>query len=468
MFSMRALVWLLASALMAADWDRFRGPNGSGVAETSALPAEFGPNKNVIWKTPLPTGHSSPIVSRDRIFLTAVENEKLYTLALDRVTGKVVWKKEAPRDRKEKLHQLNNPASPTPVADGRNVYVFFPDYGMLAYDWSGNERWRTPLGPFSNVYGIGVSPVLAEDKVILVIDQSRDSYILALHQKDGKTAWKRPRPEALSGSSTPITLKQGNSPTQILAPSSFRMDVYSAKDGEAVWWVRGLPAEMKCTPVADKDTVYIAGYNSPENEPGRQVPVTPWAETLKTQDANKNGLLEKDEAPDQRTKRYWVFIDLDENGSVNEREWKQWAVSMAAENGMFAYPLGGKGDLTSGLKWKFNRSAPQLPSPVLYQGVLYMLNDKGVLTTLDPKTGQAAKQDRIRGASDDYYASPVAADGKVFFPSAKGVIAVLKAGMEQQLLAANNFDEDIYATPAIADGRIYVRTNQALYCIGER
>lgn len=468
MIRMRLLACLLPLLAGAADWDRFRGPNGSGVASATGIPAEFGPSKNVVWKTDLPAGHSSPVVSRDRIFVTAAENDKLFTIALDRATGKIAWRAEAPRARKEKLHALNHPASPTPVADGRNVWVFFPDYGMLSYSWDGKERWRTPLGPFQNVYGIGVSPVLADDKVILVIDQNRDSHILALGQNDGKLKWKRPRPEALSGSSTPILIKNGNAPAQILAPSSFRMDVYSAADGEAAWWVRGLAAEMKSVPIIDKDTVYISGYNSPENEAGKTTPAEPWKSMIAKQDANKDGALQKDEAPGQREKRYWEFIDLSGDGKVDEAEWNIWATSVVAENGLYAYKMGGKGDLTGQLTWKFQRSIPQLPSLVLYQDILYMINDKGVLTTLNPKTGESFKQARLRGVSDDYYASPVAADGKVFFPSHKGVIAVVKAGPDQELLAANNFEDEIYATPAIADSRLYVRTRTALYCIGTK
>lgn len=462
------LTILMISLAFAADWDRFRGPNGSGVAATSGLPAEFGPAKNVVWKTGLPAGHSSPVVSRDRIFVTAAAEEKLFTIALDRATGSMVWRAEAPRARKEKLHALNHPASPSPVADGRNVWVFFPDYGMLSYTWDGKERWRTPLGPFQNVYGIGVSPVLADDKVILVIDQNRDSYILALGRNDGRVKWKRPRPEALSGSSTPIVIARPGAPAQILAPSSFRMDVYSAADGEAAWWVRGLPAEMKSVPVLSEDTVYISGYNSPENEAGKTTPAEPWKTVLARQDANHDGFLQKDEAPGQREKRYWEFIDLSGDGKVDESEWKIWEISVVAENGLYAFRIGGAGDLTGRLAWKFQRSIPQLPSLVLYQDILYMINDKGVLTTLHPKTGEAYKQARLRGVSDDYYASPVAADGKVFFASHKGVVAVLKAGPDQELLAANNFDDEIFATPAIADSRIYIRTRSALYCIGNK
>ena len=184
-------------------------------------------------------------------------------------------------------------------------------------------------------------------------------------------------------------------------------------------------------------------------------------------DTNKNGLIEKEEA-DQRTKRYWMFIDLDQDGSLDAREWKLYVAVMTAENGLYAYRLGTSGDLTNNLMWKYQHAVPQLPSVLLYRDVLYMINDQGVLTTLHAASGRVFKQARLRGASANYYASPVAAGGMVFIASHDGVVAVLKAGPDQELLSANRLEEDIFATPAIAEGRIYVRTVSALYCFGDR
>src|SRR5262249_50789960 len=155
---------------------------------------------------------------------------------------------------------------------------------------------------------IGVSPVLADDIVALVIDQDKNSFIVAVGQSDGKIRWQKPRPEALSGSSTPAVVKTSGGPSLILAPASFRMDVYSARDGEAVWWVRGLPSEMKSAPVVVGDLVYVSGFNTPENDPGKQVSLPTWPELLARDDANKDGAIQKEEA-DARTKRYWEFID---------------------------------------------------------------------------------------------------------------------------------------------------------------
>jgi hypothetical protein len=141
---------------------------------------------------------------------------------------------------------------------------------------------------------------------------------------------------------------------------------------------------------------------------------------------------------------------------------------MAAENALLAIRPGARGDTTTaGPLWKYQRAVPQLPTALLYQNVLYMLNDTGVLTTLDPATGAVFKQGRVRGVADRYFASPVAADGKVFLISETGMVTVLKAGGQQEILAVNELDDECFATPAIADGRIYIRTRSTLYCFGK-
>lgn len=462
-------VWaiVLLGGVAWGQWERFRGPNGTGVSDSAGLPAEFGPGKNLLWRRELPPGHSSPVISAGRIYLTAVERDRLFTFCLEATGGRILWKQEAPRPRREKLHSLNNPASPTPVTDGDNVFIFFPDFGLLSYTRDGKERWRLPLGPFKNVYGMGVSPVLADDVVVLVIDQAQDSFIVAAGRADGRIRWRKPRPEALSGASTPAVVKPDAGPSLILAPASFRMDAYSARDGEAVWWVRGLPSEMKSVPVVVGGRVYVSGFNTPENDPGKQVALPTWQELLARDDANKDGAIQKNEMSDARTKKYWEFIDTEGRGQIGEREWKLWLSVMAAENGLYAFRLGERGDATGGLAWKYQRSVPQLPSLVVYRDVVYMLNDRGVLTTLDAASGRMLRQDRVRGASDNYYASPVAGDDKIFLASHNGVVAVLRAGGQQELLAANPIEEEIFATPAIAGGRIYIRTVVALYCFGK-
>src|ERR1022692_427412 len=151
------------SLLHSEDWIQFRGPNSSGISANKNLPVEFGPTKNVVWKTDLPPGHSSPILVGDHIYLTAVDNEKLFTICLDRSTGRIEWRREVPRERKGHLHVKNGPASPSPTSDGKNIFTFFTDFGLVSYGPDGNERWRMPLGPFNTPMGMSASPVLVGD-----------------------------------------------------------------------------------------------------------------------------------------------------------------------------------------------------------------------------------------------------------------------------------------------------------------
>jgi outer membrane protein assembly factor BamB len=461
--------FLLLSTGVAADvpdpegWSRFRGPNGSGVSTSTRLPAEFGPDTNVVWKTELPFGHSSPALTRDRIFLTGARGERLATICLDRHTGKILWEREAPRSRVEKLDTRNGPAGPTPVTDGTNVYVFFADFGLLSYDMEGRERWRVPLGPFNNLYGMGASPVLVHDTVVLACDQNTDSFIIAFAQRDGRVRWRTARPEAHSGHSTPILYGPAGGATQLLVPGSFLLTSYAAETGEKLWWVRGLSFEMKSTPVVSGDTLYINGFGTPQNQPGAH-PAIPAFEEIRRQYTDAAGHVTLTSLPNGQA-RSW--IDLDGNQEVSPDEWEYYRAAMASENGMLAIRLGGRGDVTeTNVRWTYHKSVPQLPSPLIYRNVLYMVNDGGIVTTLNPETGAEMGQGRLKGAIAPYYASPVAADGKVYMASETGKVAVLAPGGGLEPIAVNDLHDDIYATPAISDGRIYLRTRGWLYCFG--
>src|SRR5436190_5594338 len=180
----------LGCILFAGEWSGFRGPNASGIADAGSVPVEFGPAVNVVWKTPMPLGNSSPVRSKDRIFLTGYEGANLLTLCLNRSDGKVLWRRSIEAARKEKRHKLNSPTSATPVTDGENVYAFFAEFGLISYGSDGQERWRVPLGPFSNLHGMAASPMLFQNKLIQVCDQDNDSFLLGIDPKNGHTIWK--------------------------------------------------------------------------------------------------------------------------------------------------------------------------------------------------------------------------------------------------------------------------------------
>lgn len=458
----------LPAPAVADEWARFRGPNGSGLTDATNVPTEFGRDKNMLWRLPLPQGHSSPILLDDRIYLTALRDEVLVTMAIDRAKGTILWERAAPQVATPIVDKRNNPASPSPAVEHDGIYVFFPDYGMLAYDRAGKELWRMPLGPFNNIYGMGASPIIVGDTVVLVCDQSLNSYIMAVDKRTGAVRWKVDRPEAKSGHSTPILWKDQTGRDQILVPGSFLLTSYDAATGEKLWWVAGLSFEMKSTPVISGDTIYVNGYGAPVNDPGNKVTVPSADEVWKTSDKNGDGFLSMEEWP-KFTATFWFdATDLDRNGKLDKDEWSYYRAALESENGMLAIRLGGRGDMTdASVRWKYQRSVPQLPSPIVYGGVLYMVNDNGIITTLDPETGALLKQGRLEGAPGSHYASPVAADGKLFFSSQDGAVVVVEPDAQIRTRVVNDLGEEIYATPAIVDGRIYVRTTQALYAFGQ-
>jgi outer membrane protein assembly factor BamB len=221
---------------------------------------------------------------------------------------------------------------------------------------------------------------------------------------------------------------------------------------------------MKSTPVIGGNTIYVNGYGAPVNDPGNKVTVPPAEEIWKKADTDRNGFLSKGEFP-KYTPAFWFDVaDLDLNGELNPDEWAYYRAALDSENGMLAIRLGGAGDMTStAIRWKYQRSVPQLPSPLIYGGILYMVNDNGIVTLLNPETGALIKQTRLTGAPGPHFASPVAADGHIFFTTEGGAIVVVAPGEDLTPKAVNQLDEDAYATPAFADGCIYIRTMATLW-----
>jgi hypothetical protein len=190
-----ALSLSVASNADGQDWSRFRGPNGSGIAGDTGFPTEFGPDRNMIWRTAVRPGKSSPVLSRRHIFLTAFDGGALYTQCFDRATGRLVWERAEQPVRHEDAHVLNEPSAATPVTDGDNVYVFFRDLGVISYDPAGAVRWKRLMGPFTNRMGAVTSPIIAGSSLLLVLDQTDRSSIVALSTSTGDVQWEMPRNE---------------------------------------------------------------------------------------------------------------------------------------------------------------------------------------------------------------------------------------------------------------------------------
>lgn len=474
-FLIASLILTVVAVGASDDWPQFRGPNSSGVSDNTALPVSFGPEQNVVWKTVLPAGHSSLVLTQDRIFVTAFEANKLWVICLDRATGKTRWQREVPKNRAQELHKANSPASPSPVTDGQNVYAFFTDFGLISFDAAGKERWRMPLGPFNNPFGMGASPVLAGDTLLLNCDSESGSFFVAVNKETGKVRWRNERPDATRGFSTPVLFQPARGGQQVLVAGSLRLSAYDIATGKEVWFIRGLTWQIKPTPVFGPNALYILGWAGGA-DPGQQEDVPSFADALKQYDANKDGKLAKDEVGNPGIVRAWGDLDLDRDKFMGERDWNAYRAKKTVQNGLLAYRLDRDkplaGDVTdSHFMWRYQKSLPNAPSPLFYRDTVYLMKEGGILTALHPTTGEVLKQARLRDAPGDYYSSPVGADGKIFTLSEEGKLSVIQAhgeGKDWEVLATNDFDDLCHATPAIAGGRIYLRTRGALYCFANQ
>jgi outer membrane protein assembly factor BamB len=469
-------------------WPQFRGPNASGVTASDApLPVEFGPARRVLWKQALPPGHSSPVIWGDRIFLTAFDKEssKLEVLCLARKNGSILWRRPLAVEKLEKVHVVSNPASATPAVDGESVYVYFGSLGLLAFDLEGKQRWSLPLPLPKMTQSSGTSPVVAGELVILNRDEMTDGYLLAVDRKSGKTVWKQPYPVGIGRQaesySTPVIWHD----QAILHRAGF-VEGYDLKDGRRKWWVRAQTSGTS-TVVVDRDTVYAATW-SPIGEADQFVPLPSFAELLKKHDKDGDGRLTESEFPKDlpiisrpdtpnvpgatifASLAFKSMIDQNHDGVLQQSEWEgfQTAVkSFMASHGLVAIKPSAEGDVTSSVVWTEKTAIPEVPSPLLYDGRLYMVRNGGIVTCLNPKSGSVLFRTRL-GAGGPYYSSPIAANGRVYIASGEGTVVVLAAGDKPDVIARNELREEIFSTPAVAAGTLYVRTSGNLYAFGEK
>jgi len=445
-------------AVTAEEWPRFRGPNGSGISPGTGFPIEFNKGKNLVWRTPVRPGKSSPILTKRHVFLTALEKGKLFTQCFDRETGKLAWEHSVERGRVEPTHALNHPAAITPVTDGETVYVFFPEYGLLAYDADGKERWKTPLGPFTNENGHSSCPILAGDNVILVLDQMVGSYIAAFDRRNGELRWRTPR-EEMDGYATPLLYQKPGAQAVVITASRGQLGAHRVDNGKRLWsWKKLSPSEV-ASPILVNETLFTFGYGNDSAHP--------FSNQLQKYDKNHDGKLTPDEyGDDQYLNGVGMFVGNRDMIVTKEKYDFRQNMSVAPSSLLAIQLEAGAAAMPREL-WKYEKSfIGVVPSPLYYEGVLYVLKNGGLLTSFDPKTGSVAKANRVAGALGGYSASPVAAEGRIYIASEEGKVTVLKAGAEWDVMQSNDLEEGCYATPALAGGSIYLRTNEALYRFG--
>lgn len=469
-----AVVWLgicasAVSSMQAQENVYFR--HDFGIAQgAQALPENLAEDGKQLWKTELPSGHSSPCVCGDSVYLTTFDKDakELATVALDRQTGAIRWRQVVPTQEFETVHATGSPATSTPACNGQQVFSFFGSYGMLCYDTQGKLLWEKRMGPFQDEFGAASSPILIDDKVILNQDHDIDSFITALDQKTGETVWKTPRSDATRSYSTPLVIQRDGG-KQILIAGSLQLTAYDGATGEKLWWFNGLSRIVDSTPVVHNGLIYLATW-TPGGDPGERISMETFSEALTKYDKNSDKQVAADELPAGSPVLERFFrIDLNQNKQLEEDEWKRHAsVFERAQNIAVALEPGTRGALAPQyVRWSNNRGLPIVPSSVVYGGVMTLVKDSGILTILDADDGKQLHQLRAEGRGN-YYASLVAGDGKIYAISESGVVTVLQAGKSGKILSKHDLGERVMASPVIRDGVIYIRTDAGLYAFGKK
>ncbi len=400
-----------ASSLNAADWPQFRGPNSDGNYTGPKLPTEWGTDKNVVWKTPIPGhGWSSPIVWKGRVYLTTAvpkaETFSLQALCLDAAKGSILWttevfvedSKSAPR-----IHSKNSHASPTPVTDGERLFVHFGHMGTAALTLDGKIAWKNDKNKYKPVHGNGGSPILAGDNLVFSIDGADMQVVVALNKKTGEQVWKTDRKSKSTqpfSFSTPLLIKQGGREL-VVSPASGFVAAYDVKTGTEAWRFRyPVPGySVIPQPVLGDGLVYLStSYNNP------------------------------------------VVLAIKPNGS---------------------------GDITSSnLAWSAQKGGPHTPSMLLIGDNLFMVSDKGFAAFLDGKTGDVHWSEQRLGGG--FSASPIYHDGKIYLTNETGQGWVLAASKEFKEISKSDLKERTFATFAAVDGALFIRTEKHLYRFEEK
>jgi outer membrane protein assembly factor BamB len=412
-FGVLAVLMLSVSIVNADNWPQWRGPNLNGVSNEKNLPLKWTTEENVVWKTAMPSwSGSTPIIWRDRVFLNVADGDNLFLWCLDKAKGTVLWKQPLGGGNVKK--QKQNMSSPSPVTDGRAVYVMTGTGILKAFDFAGKELWARDIqkdyGAFGLNWGYASSPLLYEDSLFVQVLHGMKtddaSYVMRIDKKNGKTLWRVERPtnairESPDSYTTPALLRYGKT-TEIVITGGDCVTGHDPATGKELWRANGL---------------------NPDNNPSYRIVASPI-----------------------------VFDDI--------------IYAPTRVRPLLALRAGGRGDVTaSHVLWSF-RFGPDVPTPVTDGKYFYVVNDRGIMWCLDAKTGaEIYGQQRIKPST--YSASPVLADGKIYVTNEDGLTTVVAAGPKFEVLAENPLNDYCLSSPAISDGRIFIRTGQFLYCIGK-
>ena len=470
-FPLALLILAAASARAGAssapsNWPQFRGANAAGVDHAAKPPIQIGPNQGVRWSVAVPWSPSSPVVWGDRLFLTTFSDAHLETRCHDLADGRLRWAQRVAPAGVEEFHRSDgSPAASTPATDGRHLVSYFGSYGVICYDLDGRELWRhpLPLALSAGQYGSGTSPIIIGQTVVVSRDQYRESSLLALDLATGQKLWETPRLDSAGSFGTPVHWRNDGVDEVVLGASG-RLRGYALETGAERWVVDGITGYVCTTAVVGDDYLYFAAFSNGQSDS----PLTPWDEFVKRWDQNGDGVVDFEEIDADR-RDYYRGLDKNRDGKYTKEDWDfVKARSAHTENVMVAVRPGGTGDISeTHVAWRYRKGLPYVPSPLLYDGIIYLVKDGGLISAIAAKTGEPVYAQERLGATGSYYASPVAAAGRIYVTSVAGKLTVVKAGgAKPEILHQADFGERILATPVLAGDVLYVRTTSRLYAFG--
>ncbi|QXD23540.1 PQQ-binding-like beta-propeller repeat protein [Opitutia bacterium ISCC 51] len=466
---------------VSANWPQFRGSDGRSIADGQTLPSSIDPEKP-LWKTALPTGHSSPVVWGDTIFLTGFEDMQLIMLCVSRSNGEVLWSLLRPlKELQRYSHEDSSPSVPTPSTDGERVAFLFGDYGLITTDLDGKVIWEKQFIPASYEFGYGASPTLIDGKLLINCDGGIRSGLMCLDFESGKEIWFAERSGKIISYASPFVWED-NGTTNILQAGTAQLGSYNLEDGKFLWEVDNLPVFVCTTPTADERGVYFGAWTTgnvdgstrvrstfPEDFPLTDEQASDPEAFFARFDSNQDRKISREELPPSRMREAFNYLDTNASGLVDFEELAPSFIDDDPEtkfgrNVFVSIKPGGRGNITdTHVNWEKRKNIPYVSSPLLYQNRLYLVKKGGTVSCLDPSSGVAYYERKRLGSSGEYYASPIGVDNKILIASEPGKLIILKASDEFEILESVDMNESIKASPAIVDNHLYVRTDQHLY-----
>jgi outer membrane protein assembly factor BamB len=481
---------------LTSDWNQFRGPNGSGVATESHPPIHIDAQKPT-WKTPIPDGHSSPIVAGNLLVITVQSGKQVGTLALDTQSGNIEWQKDADISQLEKVHAANTPVSSTPVSDGKHIYVYFGSFGLFCYDLEGSLIWKKAISPPQTLYGISTSPILFEQRLFVVLDDDRNlpdsqlsrSRVVAYDKSNGKVLWETPRPYNRSSWSTPMIWTKDQQ-HDLVVMGNGRIYGYDARLGHEKWFFNGFTRETIAVPIAGNGKLYASASMRGGGGDLKLDPEPFWKAALHF-DTNGDQQISKNEIsahftiplrpelpvehpgfgiplpakPEARRQRQIQFFNWRDKNKDNVWTRDEFIADMKVGSGrplLAAILPGGSGDITQTHRaWESRRGIPEIPSPVYHDKRIYLVRAGGLISCVNSENGALIYRERLN-APGQYAASPVIADQHLYCVSQQGMISVVQLGDSFAVTSKSNLKAIVNATPAIDKTTLYVRTKKSL------